>query len=55
MRSTINTGGDPKRGWTFDFSYDSKNEDEYMTLVHGCVEGELRDDCGYIAYQGCLV
>jgi hypothetical protein len=33
------TGDDPKRGWTFDFNYDSNNENEYMSLVHGCVEG----------------
>jgi hypothetical protein len=32
-------GDDPKRGWTFDFNYDSNNENEYMSLVHGCVEG----------------
>lgn len=35
------TGDDPKRGWTFDFNYDSKRENDVMTLVHGCVEGTL--------------
>lgn len=32
-------GDDPKRGWTFDLNWDSKNGNEYTTVVHGCLEG----------------
>jgi len=34
-------GEDPHRGYTFDLNYDSNdaNDDQVMTLVHGCVEG----------------
>jgi hypothetical protein len=34
-------GGDPHRGYTFDLDYDSNdaNDNQYITLVHGCVDG----------------
>mmetsp|Transcript_12571 Transcript_12571/g.29142 ORF Transcript_12571/g.29142 Transcript_12571/m.29142 type:complete len:318 (-) Transcript_12571:200-1153(-) len=32
-------GDDPKRGWTFDFNYDSRHEDSLLRLDHGCMEG----------------
>lgn len=44
-------GNDSNRGWTFDFNYDSKHESDYMTLVHGCVEGSYY----YIVYSSASV
>lgn len=31
-------GADPKRGYTFDFTYDSGNENDFMLLDHGCID-----------------
>lgn len=43
-------GEDPKRGWSFDFNFNSSNDNEVMTLVHGCVEGALYRVPGWLMY-----
>ena len=41
-------GEDPKRGYTFDFTYDSRHETNLLDLVHGCVEGEYRTNAVFV-------